>query len=392
MVRAPRVMHGKTSQIFHDGKGLFHGLPNPFEATRYHSLVIEKTSVPPDLEVTARTADEEIMAVRHRTLPVEGVQFHPESFLTTCRQGPAAQLRHPGRAAVNVREALARVVDRQDLTAGEMAEVVGSIMDGQATPAQIGGLLVGLRMKGETVDEIVGAARAMRQRMVGVDGGDSILVDTCGTGGDGSRSINVSTLAAFVVAGAGVVVAKHGNRAQSSQSGSHDVLEALGLDPAPGPETAARCLREAKLAFLFAPAHHAATKHAVGPRKEVGVRTLFNLLGPLDQPVRRALSRERHLQPRALRAAGPGPRGAGVVARHGRPRRRWPGRVRAGRRDVRRRADRRQGARLRAEALRLRPGRERSGRLARRRCRPTTRGSRWTCSAVPARRPPATRR
>jgi len=185
---------------------------------------------------------------------------------------------------VNVREALARIIDRQDLTADQMAEVIGEIMDGQATAAQIGGLFIGLRMKGETVDELVGAARAMRQRMLGVAVEDGVMVDTCGTGGDGSRSINVSTLAAFVVAGAGVVVAKHGNRAQSSQSGSHDVIEALGLDPAPRPEVAARCLREAKLAFLFAPAHHAATKHVIGPRKEIGVRTLFNLLGPLTNP------------------------------------------------------------------------------------------------------------
>ena len=185
---------------------------------------------------------------------------------------------------MNVREALARIIDRHDLTADEMAEVVGTIMDGQATPAQIGGLLIGLRMKGETVDEVVGAARAMRQRMIGVAIDERVMVDTCGTGGDGSRSINVSTLAAFVVAGAGVTVAKHGNRAQSSQSGSTDVIEALGLDPAPTPEAAARCLREAKLAFLFAPAHHAATKHAIGPRKEVGVRTLFNLVGPLTNP------------------------------------------------------------------------------------------------------------
>ncbi len=153
-------------------------------------------------------------------------------------------------------------------------------------------------MKGETVDEVVGAARAMRARMVGVElAGEAI--DTCGTGGDGSRSVNVSTIAAFIVAAAGVTVAKHGNRAQSSQSGAHDVIEALGLHPAPGPEVIARCLREAKLAFLFAPAHHAATKHAVGPRKEVGFRTLFNLLGPLTNPcgvrlhVNGVFSRER---------------------------------------------------------------------------------------------------
>ena len=187
-------------------------------------------------------------------------------------------------SALPLREALAKIIDRHDLSADEMADVVGQIMDGQGTPAQIGGLLVGMRMKGETVDELVGAARAMRARMIGVDFSSETMVDTCGTGGDGSRSVNVSTIAAFIVAGAGVVVAKHGNRAQSSQSGSHDVIEALGLTPAPSPELAGRCLREAKLAFLFAPAHHAATKHAGGPRKEVGVRTFFNLLGPLTNP------------------------------------------------------------------------------------------------------------
>jgi anthranilate phosphoribosyltransferase len=189
-----------------------------------------------------------------------------------------------GAAGFGIREALARVSERKDLTVDQMADVVGQVMDGAATPAQIGGLLVGLRMKGETVEEIVGAARAMRARMVPVafDGGD--VLDTCGTGGDGSRSVNISTLASFIVAGAGVVVAKHGNRAQSSRSGSHDVIESLGLDAAPAPELALRCLREAKLAFLFEPAHHAATRHVGGPRKELGLRTLFNMLGPLTNP------------------------------------------------------------------------------------------------------------
>jgi anthranilate phosphoribosyltransferase len=183
-----------------------------------------------------------------------------------------------------LREALARVVDKGDLSADEMARVVGQIMDGEGTPALIGGLLVALRMKGETVGEVVGAARAMRARMLRVPFEAPVIVDTCGTGGDNSQSVNISTLASFIVAACGVVVAKHGNRAQSSRSGSHDVLEALGLDPAPGPELAARCLREVKLAFLFAPAHHSATKYAAGPRKELGLRTIFNLLGPLTNP------------------------------------------------------------------------------------------------------------
>jgi anthranilate phosphoribosyltransferase len=189
---------------------------------------------------------------------------------------PASQL--------GIRDALARVIERRDLTSDEMAAVVGEIMDGQATQAQIGALLTAMRMKGETVEEVVGAARAMRARMTRVPFDVEAMVDLCGTGGDGSRSINVSTIAAFVVAGAGVAVPKHGNRAQSSQSGAHDVIEALGLHPATPPELSLRCLQEAKLAFLFAPAHHAATKHVVGPRKEVGFRTLFNLLGPLTNP------------------------------------------------------------------------------------------------------------
>ena len=175
---------------------------------------------------------------------------------------PAAEITGMGVSAeFGVREALARVVDKSDLSADEMARIVGQIMDGEASPALIAALLVALRMKGETVGEVVGAARAMRQRMTRVPFDAPVIVDTCGTGGDNSQSVNVSTLASFIVAGCGVVVAKHGNRAQSSRSGSHDVLEALGIDAAPGPDVAARCLREAKLAFLFAPAHHAATKH-----------------------------------------------------------------------------------------------------------------------------------
>ena len=197
-------------------------------------------------------------------------------------------------AELGIKDALARACLRQDLTANEMAAVVGAIMDGHVTAAQIGALLTALRMKGEAVDEVVGAARAMRARMLRVspaqgahphDGpADPAAVDVCGTGGDGSGSVNVSTLAAFIVAGCGVPVAKHGNRALSSRAGSHDVIEALGLDPAPPPALAGRCLAEAKLAFLFAPLYHAATKAVAGPRRELGFRTIFNVLGPLTNP------------------------------------------------------------------------------------------------------------
>lgn len=187
--------------------------------------------------------------------------------------------------SLDVRAALARVVSGGSLSSREMAEVIGQFMDGQGTPAQIGGLLIALRMKGETVAEIAGAAQAMRARAVPLACPDPARgVDTCGTGGDGSGMINVSTLAAIVTAGAGGCVAKHGNRALSSKSGSADVLEALGVKIDAAPRVVERCMREANIGFAFAPAFHAATKHVGGPRRELGTRTIFNLLGPLTNP------------------------------------------------------------------------------------------------------------
>ena len=180
--------------------------------------------------------------------------------------------------------AIARACARQDLSAEEMALAVGRIMDGEATAAQIAALLVALRMKGETVDEVVGAATAMRARAQTLRVPAGVVVDTCGTGGDGRGTINVSTIAALVVAAAGVRVAKHGNRALSSRSGSADVLEALGVDVAAPVAVVERCLEEVGLGFLFAPAFHGATRHAAAARKEIGVRTVFNLLGPLTNP------------------------------------------------------------------------------------------------------------
>jgi anthranilate phosphoribosyltransferase len=168
-----------------------------------------------------------------------------------------------------------------------MAEVFGQIMDGQATAAQIGGLLVALRAKGETVDELAGAAAAMRARATPVVcPAPARGIDTCGTGGDGAGTINVSTIAAVLVAACGGVVAKHGNRAQSSRCGSADVLEALGIAIDTEPAVAERCMGVAGIGFLLAPRYHAATRHASGPRKELGTRTIFNLLGPLTNPAR----------------------------------------------------------------------------------------------------------
>jgi anthranilate phosphoribosyltransferase len=184
-----------------------------------------------------------------------------------------------------IKEAIARAVARHDVTADQLAAVFGAIMDGAATPAQIGGLLIALRMKGETADELAGAARAMRARALPlVCPAPERGVDTCGTGGDGAGTVNVSTLAAIVAAAAGACVAKHGNRAQSSRSGSADVLEALGVKIDAAPEVVTACMRACGIGFAFAPAFHAATRHAGGPRRELGTRTLFNLLGPMTNP------------------------------------------------------------------------------------------------------------
>jgi anthranilate phosphoribosyltransferase len=180
--------------------------------------------------------------------------------------------------------ALARVVEFRDLNATDMEAVMRLIMTGQATPAQIGGFLVGLRMKGETVDEIVAAARVMRELATRVEVSGPHLVDTCGTGGDGASTFNISTASALVAAAAGARVAKHGNRSVSSSSGSADVLEAAGVRLDLSAQQVAACIEQVGAGFLFAPQHHSAMKHAIGPRREMRIRTLFNLLGPLTNP------------------------------------------------------------------------------------------------------------
>lgn len=180
--------------------------------------------------------------------------------------------------------AIKAVTERKDLSVDEMTDVMRTIMTGEATQAQIGGFLVGLRMKGETIDEVTAAASVMRELATKVDVNKEYLVDTCGTGGDSSGSFNISTASAFVVAAAGGRVAKHGNRSITSKSGSADVLETAGVNLNITPEQVAACVNEIGVGFMFAPAHHSAMKHAIGPRKEMAVRTIFNVLGPLTNP------------------------------------------------------------------------------------------------------------
>jgi anthranilate phosphoribosyltransferase len=188
---------------------------------------------------------------------------------------------------MNISEAIKAVISRQNLNESEMHDVMNSIMTGQTTDAQIGAFLVGLSMKGETIEEITASAKVMRALAKSVElSSNDYLVDTCGTGGDGLGLFNISTASAFVVAAAGGKVAKHGNRSISSKSGSADVLEAAGINLNISPKLISQCIEEIGLGFMFAPAHHSAMKHAIGPRKELAVRTIFNVLGPLTNPAK----------------------------------------------------------------------------------------------------------
>ncbi len=311
--RSPRPVHGKTDEITHDGQHLFAGIPSPFTATRYHSLCVDADTVPESLEVQASTPDGVIMGVHHRELPIFGVQFHPESVLTpegtkllanfldvagevplargasgtpaiVAAAGGAARASAGAADVTSAAGAIGRVATGSSLTEDEAYVVMNQIMDGEATPSQISSLITGMRMKGETVDEIVGFARAMREHATPVRPTVTGYIDTCGTGGDGLHTFNISTSTAFVVAGAGVPVAKHGNRAVSSAAGSADVLEALGIDITLDATDVGRCVDEAGVGFLFAQSLHSSMRHAGPTRREIGIRTVFNILGPLTNP------------------------------------------------------------------------------------------------------------
>jgi anthranilate phosphoribosyltransferase len=188
---------------------------------------------------------------------------------------------------MNIQQAIKAVISKKNLNEGQMHDVMNSIMTGQTTDAQIGAFLVGLSMKGETIEEITASAKVMRSLATPVEISSSdYLVDTCGTGGDGLGLFNISTASAFVVAAAGGKVAKHGNRSISSKSGSADVLECAGVNLDLSPNLISQCVEKIGVGFMFAPAHHSAMKHAIGPRKELAVRTIFNVLGPLTNPAK----------------------------------------------------------------------------------------------------------
>ncbi|HPH03130.1 MAG TPA: anthranilate phosphoribosyltransferase [Spirochaetota bacterium] len=287
IVRARKVMHGKIDLIHHDGKSVYSGLPDPLRVMRYHSLAIERDSLPDCLEVTAQSDDGEIMGVRHRELRVEGVQFHPESIGSEDGMRLLANFISGVREIPPVRTLLSRLAAGERLTREEAASLVGQTAEGRLSQAQIGAMLTAFSLRKPEVAEVSGIASALRARLPEFPlETERPVIDTCGTGGDGSGSFNVSTAAAFVAVGAGAAVAKHGNRSITSRSGSADVLEVLGVPVDLSPDAARTSIDRDGFAFLFAPHYHDAFKHIMGPRRELGFRTVFNMMGPLINPAR----------------------------------------------------------------------------------------------------------
>jgi len=285
VIPARELFHGKESMIYHDGKGLFAGLRNPFRAIRYHSLALDAAAMPAELEVCAWTYEGEIMAVRHRHFSVEGVQFHPESIGSEFGPQLFANFLDSGRERLNTKTVLTRLFAGETLQRDEAEQVMTEMAEGRSSPVQMAALLSILRQRGATVAELSGFVRVMRRKAVQVKRPEGIkLLDTCGTGGDHSGTFNISTCAALVASGAGVAVAKHGNRSVTSRCGSADVLEALGVNIHAEVGMMEHCLAEKGIAFLFAPAMHASMRHVAPVRAELGVRTVFNILGPLANP------------------------------------------------------------------------------------------------------------
>jgi len=283
IVQARRIVHGKTDDVHSDGRGLFRNLPNPAAYARYHSLAIDADSLPDCLEVSARTADGEIMGVRHKEYVVEGLQFHPESIASETGKALLANFLAYRREPFHFRQLLKKMVSGQDLTFDEAAAFMDELTEGKLGDAQVAGFLMAMEAKGPCAEEIAGCASVLRRKRVPLAHSAPVL-DTCGTGGDGLATFNISSMAAIAAAACGARVAKHGNRAVSSLSGSADFYGELGIKYDLSPMGARELLERTGFAFLFAPLYHGAMKYAAPARKALGVRTVMNLVGPLANP------------------------------------------------------------------------------------------------------------
>jgi anthranilate synthase/phosphoribosyltransferase len=285
IVGAKDIVHGKVQPITVDGKGVFRGMASPTNFTRYHSLVIERESLPDELEVTAWSVDGEIMGVRHKTLAIEGVQFHPESIASEGGKRLLKNFLTWRREGFDFPPLVKKIMAKQHLSQTEAEGFMEELTDGNLSGTQISAVLVGLSLKGIHPEEVAGCAAVLQRKRTPLPVTGEFL-DIVGTGGDEHATFNISSLAAVVAAACGARVAKHGNRAVSSRSGSADFYQAMGLKIDLKPAQAAQVLEHTGFSFLFAPVYHSAMRHVAPVRKELGVKTIMNLLGPLVNPAR----------------------------------------------------------------------------------------------------------
>ena len=299
IVQSDEIIHGKSCEVKIDkGCELFSDLPEKILAARYNSLVADRNDFPECLKIIATDEKGNIMALMHKNHKTYGLQFHPESILTetglrilsnflykiaglSINEANAPAIPRENRN--ELKKYISKIIDGNDLTEDEAYQAMNCIMSDKATDSQIASLITALRMKGETIEEITGFARVMREKAKAVKL-DVPAIDIVGTGGDMANTFNISTTSAFVMAGAGLNVAKHGNRGVSSKSGAADILEELGVRISMSPSEAASCMEKCGVCFLFAQSFHGSMRYASAPRREIGVRSVFNLLGPLANP------------------------------------------------------------------------------------------------------------
>ncbi|MFH2114403.1 MAG: bifunctional anthranilate synthase component II/anthranilate phosphoribosyltransferase [Spirochaetota bacterium] len=287
IVGARHIKHGVVEELALDGRGLYRTIGVRGVFTRYHSLAVAEADLPAELEVSARSADGEVMGLRHRSLPIEGVQFHPESIASEDGDALIRAFLNYRREPFAYKACLETLIAGRDLNREEAEAFMEELTDGALDAPRISALLVAFAAKGPAATEIAGCAAVLRRKKAAFAAMDS-LTDTCGTGGDDTGSFNISSMAALVAAACGLPIAKHGNRAVSSRSGSADFYEALGVPIQLSADDAARQLEKTNFAFLFAPRYHSAMRHAAPARKALGVKTIMNLVGPLSNPANAA--------------------------------------------------------------------------------------------------------
>lgn len=283
IVPAARIVHGKAEPIEVDGRGLFRSINTPSDFTRYHSLAVAESSLSSEFEISARAVDGEIMGIRHKEHVIEGVQFHPESIASASGKKLLSNFLHYRREKFDPRDKLNRLLLGTSLSQSDAAGFMEELTDGNLSDAQVAAFLIAFTAKGVTDQELAGCIEVLQRKRTPIRAADGML-DTCGTGGDGLGTFNISSLSALVAAGGGARVAKHGNRAVSSRSGSADFYRAMGINIDAPRDAVERSLQEVGFAFLYAPKYHAAMRFAGPARREIGVKTIMNLVGPLANP------------------------------------------------------------------------------------------------------------